>query len=252
VPVSAGAQTIVAKDRKWTSEGSYMAFASPWCAYSNPSLTEGTDYADSMSYDTGDLGTGTDITIKWRWPALAQKPANCGVYAYNHVAWGNYDGGAVRAPVPSRQVMSISALAISYTFQESANDQWYNGLAEFYLTTEAGAANKKAIEIGWFWNSPLLTTAWAKTGRQLGTFTDRYGKKWAASVRKSGAANNYVLFVPTEQRLSGTLDGKGAIDFLRNAGVVNGSWWFNGFAIGVEPTGSSGAAILRKFSVTYK
>ncbi|MET0375384.1 MAG: hypothetical protein ABW128_14160 [Rhizorhabdus sp.] len=247
---SASAGTVSQSDKQWSSEGSYMAFASPWCSYIDKTLDQGTDYLDTVTYTAGDLATGKNIQLKWRWPALAKRSPACGVFGYDQVAWGNYDGGRVMSPIAPRQVLSIKTLSLSHDITESAEDQEYNGLAEFYLTKEPGAANLKAIEIGWFWNAPAATVAWAATGRQLGTFSDRYSRKWTVSVNKGGASGTFVTFIPSGKLLAGTFDAKAAIDFLRDRGLVNGAWWFNGAAIGVEPLGNSGSALIRKFTVT--
>jgi hypothetical protein len=249
------AQTVVKTDRQWSSEGQHMAFASPWCANYDKTLMEGRDYSDTITYQTGDLATATNVQLAWRWPLLPSP--KCGVRGYNHVAWGNYDSGAVRSPVAPRQVSSIADFTLAYGVEDAGGyavgTQGYNGLGEFYLTTKPGDANTKAIEIGWFWNAPLETRAWAATGKQLGTFKDRYRQSWKVAANVGGAAGLFVTFTPanaTGRKVQGTFDGKGAIDFLRAAGVVKPEWWLNGVAIGVEPVKGMGTAVVRKFAVT--
>ena len=251
------AQTVVKTDRQWTSEGPHMAFASPWCLNYDKTLVEGRDYSDTITYQTGDLSTATNVQLSWRWP-LVPSP-KCGVRGYNHVAWGNYDSGAVRSPVAPRQVSSIADFTLAYEVEDAGGytvgTQGYNGLGEFYLTTKPGDANTKAIEIGWYWNAPLTTRAWAATGKQLGTFKDRYRQSWKVSANVGGAAGLFVTFTPDNasgRRVKGTFDGKGALDFLIAAGVVKQEWWLNGAAIGVEPVKGMGTAVVRKFAVTLR
>jgi hypothetical protein len=248
-------QTIVKTDRQWDgAEGQHMVYASPWCA---DGLVAGRDYSDTIAYHPGNLATATNVQLSWRWP-LVTSP-RCGVRAYNHVAWGNYDGGLVRSPVARRQVSSIAAFTLDYEVEDaggySTGYNGYNGLGEFYLTTKAGDANSKAIEIGWYWNAPLATRAWAATGKQLGTFKDRYKQSWKVAANVGGAAGMFVTFTPdnaTGRKVKGTFDGKGALDFLRAAGIVKGEWWINGAAIGVEPEKGMGTAVVRKFAVMMR
>jgi hypothetical protein len=253
----ATAQLVIKGDREWSSEGPHMAYASPWCASYDKTLVEGRDYSDTITYQAGDLAKATNVQLSWRWPLLPSP--KCGVRGYNHVAWGNYDGGAVRSPVAPRQVKAIADFTLAYEVEDAVGHSTgytgYNGLAEFYLTTKAGDANAKAIEIGWFWNAPPATRTWALTGRQLGTFTDRYKLPWKVAANVGGPAGLFITFTPanaTGRRVKRTFDGKGALDFLRAARLVKGDWWLNGAAVGVEPLAGTGTAMVRKFSVLVK
>jgi hypothetical protein len=248
----ASAQPVTKSDLQWSSEGRFMTYSAPWCARYDKSLIVDRDFSNSISYKKGDLANGRNVRMKWRWPRPERRSAKCGVFGYTYVGWGNYDSGAVRSPVAPSQVKSIKALSFSYDAQSSADTEQFNGLGEFFLTKNPGAADQKVIEIGWFWNAPALTRAWARTGRQLGRIVDPHGVRWSVSVNKSGAAGTYVTFIPVDKRTSGTFEGKAVLNFLRRRGVVDGDWWFNGAAIGVEPLGGAGSAVVRTFKVTLK
>jgi hypothetical protein len=246
----AAAQTVVKADRQWTSEGQYMAFASPWCANYDKTLVAGRHYGNAIVYRAGDLAAGKSVQLRWQWPAPEKRPKKCGVFGYNHVAWGNYDSGAVMSPVAPRRVSDLTELTFTYQTGHAAEPNSFNGLTEFYLTREPGKAETKAVEIGWFWHAPPETQAWAKTGRQFGTFTDRFGHAWTVAASQSGAAGLYVTLTPPEGKLyQATIDAKATLDFLRAAGVVKAGWWFNGAAIGVEPLGGKGSAVVHTFAV---
>ena len=245
----AGAQTVAKSDREWTSEGSYTAYASPWCAFQDTSLVPGRDYVNTVSYRSGDLAHAKNIRFSWRWPEPARR--KCGVYGFNSVAWGNYDGGGVRAPVAPMQVSAIAEFTVAYDMAFAADSDTFNGLGEFYLTKVSGAADQKAIEIGCFWNAPPATVSWAAAGKQIGAFRDRYGRNWTVAASEPGGG--FVTFIPAGNKLTkGTFDAKGPIEFLRRAGLVEDGWWFNGIALGVEPLGGSGTAVVRKFQITLK
>jgi hypothetical protein len=249
-PVSA--QTVVKTDHQWTSEGEYLAFASPWCAqYHGEPLVEGRDYANSVSYKKGDLATAKDVKLTWRYPA--NKPTKCGVYGFNQVAQWNYDGGAVYKPRAPVQVGQIKELTIGYGVDFSAPQDSFNGLGEFYLTTKPGDLSTKVIEIGWFWNAPPSTVTWAANSRKLGVFKDKYSKLWTVALDYSGVAGKFVTFIPTNGRLSwGNFDATNALAYLQAAGVVKAEWYFNGYGVGVEPLKGSGIATIRNAHATLK
>jgi hypothetical protein len=250
--VSVSAQTVKKGDSQWSSEGQFMTYAAPWCTRYDKSLLAERDFNNAISYDKGDLAAGRNVKLTWRWPAAERRSHKCGVFGYNYVGWGNYDGGAVRNRVAPRQVKSLKALAFSYEAQSSSNPEQFNGLGEFFLTRAPGAADQKTIEIGWFWNMPAFTRKWARTGRPLGRVIDSHRVRWTVFVNQSGSAGTYVTFIPVDRRTAGTFEGKAALDYLRRSGLVNGDWWINGAAIGVEPLGGSGEATIRKFKVTMR
>ncbi|SEN46441.1 hypothetical protein SAMN05192583_2864 [Sphingomonas gellani] len=212
-------------------------------------MKEGRDYRNTITYETAAVTNNVQLT--WRWPK--QPSHKCGVLGYNHIAWGNYDNGSTATSVVPRQVKSIGELTFAYGIDYAADPSEFNGLMEFYLTSAANRADLKKIEIGFFWQAPGVTQTWAKTTRQLGVFTDRYGKRWNVS-REVGTSNGgYVTFVPFGGYQGyGTIDAKGAVNWLRGGGNVNGDWWFNGAARGVEPIKGFGIAIVRWFGATYR
>jgi hypothetical protein len=237
----AHAQQTIKADAQWSSEGPYLAYASPWGA---GALVAGRDYGDTLSWPAGSLPT--NLQISWRWPAASGST----VRSYDFAAYGNYDGGAVMKPVAPVQVRAMNALTLAYGVDWAADPTAFNGLAEFFLTKTAGNGADKAIEIGTFWHAPPATRAWLKTGKQLGTFTDRFGKGWTVVLSTGGVAGTYVTFTPlTFDQSWGTIDMKGQIDFLRSKGIVDPSWWWNGCAFGTEVLGGIGSAVVRQFTV---
>jgi hypothetical protein len=248
----AAAQPVVKVDRQAATEGAYTAYNSPWCAYQDKTLVAGRDYINTVSYNSGDLAQAKNVQFAWRWPDAKLRKV-CGVLGYNFVAWGNYDNGKYPTPIAPRQVAAINDLVFGYQVDMAGDSRLFNGLGEFYLTKVAGDADTKAIEIGWMWNAPAETIKWAATGKQLGVFTDRYKKPWTVALNYSGVAGKYATFIPPGGKLdTGNFDGKGAIDFLRAADVVDGLWWLNGAAIGVEPLGGAASATVRGFTPVLK
>lgn len=247
---SAG-QTLVRYNGEWASQWKYLVYAAPWCAKAHPSLVYGRDYQDTISWQSGQMPN--NIKMTWRWPAASTRPADCGAYGYNFIAYGNYDGGHTMVSTPALQVGLISELTVAYTVDVQATAANFNGLFEFFLTNASGRADQKAVEIGFLWHAPPKTRAWAATGYKIGTFTDRYGKRWAVTANNTGVAGLYIVFVPEAgTQLTGTFDVKGGLTFLKKAKFITDKLWYNGAAMGVEPLGGSGTATVRSLKVTVK
>lgn len=241
-------QTVVKADKQWSSEGQFLAYPSDWCSLFDKTLVVGRDYANTVTYQTGQLGTATNVQFSWRYPSPWQRSKKCGVFGYSHVAWGNYEGGATMKPVAPRQIKSLSDMTVTYGVDFAADPSQFNGLSEAFLTGAAGNPDDKKLEVGFFWNAPAETIAWAKTGKQLGTFTDRYGKRWTVAQNEA-----YVTFTPVAgSQTWGTLDVSGGLTFLTGKGIVSPNWYVNGWALGVEPLGGFGTAIVRSFKVAQK
>ena len=52
--------------------------------------------------------------------------------------------------------------------------------------------------------------------------------------------------------VTGTVDWKFMLDFLREQGLVSGREWFTGMAIGPEPRVGDGAVTVSVFEVSYR
>jgi hypothetical protein len=211
-------------------------------------LRVGTDYNDIQNLD-GACGLG--ITY-WYWPL--KTPGNAGVYAYDFMSDGQYDGGVPQKPVTPQQVATIQSLSLEYQLSYTNWLTQYNGLGETFLRSDPNDPNSKQIEVGFFTHTASSTNQWIQADKQLGTFVDSYGVAWQV-VQHPGPTNTFpyvTLSNPTfGDRASGTLDFLGAIKWLQGKGLVNPSWWYTGLALGVEPITGSGWQRTLKFNVTY-
>ena len=60
------------------------------------------------------------------------------------------------------------------------------------------------------------------------------------------------MFIPADDVLTGTIDCKAALDFLRAKGQLTGEEWFNGIAFGIEPVTGSGSLRVESWAVDYR
>lgn len=238
---------VILADKEFYTKGNYIAYAAPWSTYSGAgaALKQGVDFVDEIAVQPDAFPA--NVEFSWHWPLTPAK--STGVYGYNALSFGSYDGGVPQSPIAPRQVKEIGTLAETFCFEMARPVGDFNVLTEFFLTKKAGG--EKVAEIGCFLRAAKSAIAFANAGEQLGTYTDASGRAWKVAVQ-SAPAGPYYMFIPTAPVLSGSFDFKAALDFLRAKGRLTGEEWFNGLAFGVEPVAGSGSLRVRSLSVVYK
>ncbi|HEY0315229.1 MAG TPA: hypothetical protein VGC28_03075 [Sphingomonas sp.] len=237
------ANAIRLEDQRFYTKGSYSAYAAPWSIFFDKSLRRGDDYLDSIVVDPAAFPRNTGI--EWRWPF--HHPKQKGVWGYLEVSYGNYDGGIPAEPVQPRQALDIAALSEHVAWSGGGIATSFNLLNEFYLTREAGKPDDKVIEVGLLLH-PHDRQDWEiVTGRPIGRYVEPGGRAWRVVMN-----GTYCMFVPDEDVHEATIDLKAMIDFLITSGVITGSEWFNGVAVGVEPVWGRGAVNLSEWSVDLR
>ncbi|SEM90814.1 hypothetical protein SAMN05192583_1481 [Sphingomonas gellani] len=92
---------LVLADKVFYSSGSYSAYASPWCTMITSRLAIGSDMIDTI--DLLPSSFPNDVRIVSKVPLADPNSYGCGVYGYNFVAYGNYDGGSPKITVTPRK-----------------------------------------------------------------------------------------------------------------------------------------------------
>ncbi|QIF03117.1 hypothetical protein [Roseimicrobium sp. ORNL1] len=188
-----------------------------------------------------------NVEFTWYWPLTA--PKESGVYGYNAVSFGSYDGGVPQTPITPRQVKDIGALEVNYGFDAARPVGDFNVLAEFFLTKSVGG--DKVAEIGFFLRPAKSAVEFVNAGEQLGTYTDASGRVWKVAVQPAPHGPFY-MFLPSAEVPAGSIDFKAALSFLQGKGKVSGEEWFNGLAFGIEPITGSGSVRVQSLTVNYK
>jgi hypothetical protein len=242
----AEAPTILG-DQQFYTQGSFIAYAAPWSTYSGAAsaLKRGVDFLDEISVQPDTFPANVEFT--WHWPLTP--PKGTGVYGYNALSFGSYDGGVPQLPITPRQVKDIGTLSETFSFEMARPAGDFNVLTEFFLMKSAGG--EKVAEIGFFLRSAKSAIEFANAGQQLGTFTDATGRAWKVAVQPA-PHGPYHMFIPDGDVLSGSIDFKAALDFLRGKGRLTGEEWFSGLAFGIEPVKGSGSLRVKSLSVAYK
>jgi hypothetical protein len=225
------------------ARGAYGAYASPWSTFTDKSLKRGFDYTDTVDVSPDTFPDNT--VLNWRWPDhVGQKS---GVWGYMHLFMGNYDGGKPPIPTQPRQVNGIHTLAEDFDLAYDGPPD-FNLLNEFYLTSRAGDAAAKKVEIGYFLHVSPQGAAFFERGKPIGSYRDQAGRLWR--VRMAGV---YCMLVPADGRdlLHGSIDIRATLAFLQAKGVIKGDEWFNGIALGSEPIKGAGRLDVRHWKVVY-
>ena len=234
-------------DKEFYTKGSFIAYAAPWSTDigAGKELKHGDDYADEIAVRPETFPA--NVEFSWHWPLVLSK--HTGVYGYNALSFGSYDGGVPAVPVAPRQVKGIGALAETFRCAWARPIGDFNVLSEFFLTHKPGGA--QVAEIGFFLRAARSAVAFADAGQQLGTFTDATGRTWKVG-KQSAPHGPYYMFIPADDVLTVTIDCKAALDFLRAKGQLTGEEWFNGIAFGIEPVTGSGSLRVESWAVDYR
>ena len=233
-------------DREFFTKGAFIAYAAPWSTYfgAGTALKRGVDYADEIVVRPGSFPADTEIS--WHWPLVP--PKHTGVYGYNALSFGTYDGGTPEVAVTPRQVKEIDALSTTFRYSLAHPIGDFNVLSEFYLTSKPAGA--KVAEIGFFLRPSRSAVTFAADGTQLGPYVDATRRPWKVA-RQPTPHGPFYMFLPAAEVPAGSIDCKAALDFLRSKGCVTGEEWFNGIALGIEPVTGSGSMRVERFTVDY-
>ncbi len=235
------------------AQGQYHAYASMWALAQDETLAlgrkavEGEDYAATITVDKTSFPARS--TIDWHVP---QEPLDLtGVYGYLQLSYGNYHGSRVPEPVEPAQVSAIDRLDVSLSFSYSG-DTRFNLLNELFLLSDPTDVDSVLFEVGVFARASSEMNAYFNGGQQIGTYVDEQGREWRAAYRNSPVGGYYVMLIPANgEDVEGEFNWAGVFDFLVNEDVLDGTEWFTGIAVGVEPIAGAGQVQIDAFAVDY-
>lgn len=236
---------VLLRARESYTEGAYLAYVQPWGAGKGP-FALWANRADSIRLDPTTFPDKTRIA--WRWPPFAP-PGALSIWGYDHVSYGDYDGGEVDAKVAPLQVKAIQAFRQEFSWTGDFGASAATLLTEFYLRSDPKDAEAKVLEIGWFLHAPEATRAFVAEGRQAGTYRDPAGREWQVSVNEK-----FLTFLRKDGRdtQKGEIDMLHALQWLREKRLITGEEWITGLAIGVEPMKGFGHVELAKWNAELR
>lgn len=232
-------------DREFYSKGRFIAYAAPWCAEGRKELVVGKDIEGAIMLDQ--VRFPAETTIVSRAPDASPNIYGCGVYAFNHIAYGNYNGGIPKISVAPIQVSAIRKLTASFALEHQGGGE-YNVLQEFFLQSAVSPPGRQVAEIGFFHHASPSAIVFAKTGRRYADYTDAEARTWHV-YRKA----RYFMFFPAGgELLSGRLDMRHVLDEMVRRRLLKGTEWFTGVAVGVEPVGGRSSLTVRRWDISFE
>lgn len=227
-------------------KGHYTAFAQPWAGANDRLLSGWSSQADRISVDAAHFPGNSEIGWLWPW---APRGVAVGVWGYDFLSFGQYDGGSDEVAITPRRVRDIRQLQQHFDWSRAILVGDANVLTEFYLRSNPADSDSKLVEIGWFLHTPARTRNFVVSGRQIGIFTDGQKRRWRVSMDEK-----YCTFMPLNGAdvSSGTIDMLEAVRWLQARGVVRADAWFTGVALGVEPVWGTGTVRVKHWSVAYR
>jgi hypothetical protein len=126
-----------------------------------------------------------NTTAHWRWPPFAPRNGP-GVWSYQAVMHGNYDGGETETPIPPRRVHDVQAYSQDFAWTIDEAHGQANVLTEFYLRSSPTDSESKLLEVGWLLHTPEHSRKYFEAARMVGTYTDPQGRNFSKVVRWRG------------------------------------------------------------------
>jgi hypothetical protein len=188
--------------------------------------------------------------MTWSWPTT---PDN-GVYDFDAINYGDYDGTVVQNPIASTPVNNLGTLTETHSLAFSGTLEGYDAIIDMFLTTTPEDSNTNAAEIEVFLHTPTYAAQYVQSQTPVGTFQGS-GITWTVTVDHGGGESGLdLLIMPSDQAdvSSGTIDLKAMLQYLVSKGVLSGNLFFNGLGVGTETNYGSGSMVVNSLSVTYK
>lgn len=228
------------------SQSSYLAYVQPWGAQQYWLGRVWGARSDKMRLD---LKAFPDRTrIEWRWPPFGPRNG-VGVWGYNHIAYGDYDGGIPLAPVKPMRVRDIKRLQSTHDWDGEFGYGQATVLMEFFLRSNPEDSDSKVLEIGWFLHFPERSQEFVAGSREIGVFTDPQGRDWLVAIDET-----FCTFSLKSQAdlPKGSVDVLAALRWLQAKGLVKGDEWLTGLALGAEPIKGVGHVEVRHWAVDWE
>jgi hypothetical protein len=243
---TAGPGEIVLPAKTPFTKGPHFAYAQPWGGEAVTLTKAWAPHADALVINLAQFPRNT--RIHWRWPPITAG-FGPGVWGYNAVMYGDYDGGPPEVPIKPIRVRDLRDLRQAFSWRMSNSLGDGNVLTEFYLRSSTTDVNAKVLELGWFFHMPDSTRKFFDTAAPVGVFTEPSGRRWMVRI-----ADKFCMFGPERPQdiTSGTLDMLAALRWLQQKKRITGNEWMSGLALGVEPVIGIGDMTVERWSVSMK
>lgn len=236
---------ITLSDNSGYTKGPFTAFLAP---YNKGMLVAGKDYDESFTLDPAWFPNRS--LISWRWPTV---DVNTSVRGFLAIDYGNYYNIIPEHSIESSIIENIQTLSCNFDLLLKGTVSGCNVIINFFLTLTSNP-NLILFEIEVFLHMPRFAKSYIDRVSPIGTFKSASNRVWKVTKDSIAAHGPDILFSPIDQAdlLAGTVDLKEMLVWLTGRGVITGSEFFNGLAIGVEQQQHDGTLAINTLSVYYE
>jgi hypothetical protein len=232
---------VLKKDWASWTDGDFALVNNPW---NNGKLENGTDYTQSVTFDTSDITR--DVLFKWNWPDVGH------VVAYPEVIVGYKPWGKEGADSLVTRLDRLDRLDVTIDYDISGSTDDFNVAFDIWLSDKPLAgANHLTTELMIWTHDGGLRPA----GDKIGVYKDGdfRAEIWVAedfgdSSGGSAATWRYIALRSKDEIRKDTIDIAAIIADLVGRGLVDGSDYLNGYEFGAEVTGGRGRLELHGIS----
>lgn len=235
-------QVVVAAKTPY-SQGLYFAYAQPWGGERSALTRWWAPHADTIAVDLKRFPDNT--TTHWRWLPFSPR-SGPGVWSYQAVMHGNYDGGEPEEAIPPARVNAVRRFSQDFAWSIDNRYGDANVLTEFYLRSSPTDPDAKLLEVGWLLHAPAHSRRYFEAAQLVGRYTDPQGRAW--EVRRDGKFCMFAPQIPGDVT-SGTIDMRAALAWLQRTGTIRGDEWLWGVAFGSEAIKGIGGLSISHWSV---
>ena len=230
-------------------KGAYTAFMAP---FNVGSLRYHRDYDEKVVVERATFPN--DTLISWAYP---HDHAASSIKSFLAIDYGNYNHTNATEPIASSMIGRIKTLQLNVALITAGYLEGYDVIVDYYLTSKKGDLDTKITEVEIALHGPSFFKRYADSVRTIGFYKSEDGAVWKISLDEHAAmmqGKPDILIYPTDgfDRLNISLDIQALHRVLVDRNVLNGTEYFNGLALGVEPQQQSGTLTVKTLNVTYQ
>jgi Ca2+-binding RTX toxin-like protein len=233
---------ILSSDFSAYKSGEYTVFNNVW---GKGSLVNGTDFYQSVTFNTTNITTG--VTFSWSWPTSLTGQ----IVAYPEIVWGDspfYDGADETHSYVSK-VSDLRNFAVDLDLDVTSGSQYCNLSFDLFLTSKPlGDSSTVTTEVMIWLDNQITRQPWGTVN--MGTITDR-GHTGTIYFYEGGSAADYIAVVFDKPWLDGSIDIKKVLTDLGAKGLLSIGDYIGGHQFGAEVTGGSGSFTINSISTSF-
>jgi hypothetical protein len=235
------ARRVLKKDWASYTDGDFALVNNPW---NNGKLKNGSDYTQSITFDTDDVPR--DVLFKWDWPDVGH------VVAYPEIIVGYKPWGKEGSDTLVTRLDKLGKLDVTIDYDIAGDVDDFNVAFDIWLSDKALAGSRHITTELMIWTHD---GGLRPAGEKVGSYRDGdfRAQIWVAedfgdSSGESAATWRYIAIRAKDEIRADTIDIAAIIADLVERGLVDDQDFLNGYEFGVEVTGGQGRMKLHEIS----